>query len=686
MNTDENRERENILRLQQFVLNNQSEDIRNELYDYIIIRTIYDHGESQKTLKQESILTYIENDYGITGMPDSIIPKSIARLKKKKSIQITNENIELESKTIDEIKNNNLDFVELIKNIKNDLETEITDKLNISTMQSQEITEEFFKLLGKVFSTGGRTASKIIMNSRDNSELLDNNDFKNNYQKLILSKIKSEQHEILNEIFKDFFSNNTKEYNKFFFTLIQSYALLEVFNIDPTLKQIQENALKQKKIYLDTNILIPLLFEASEIHEIVKSALQITEQLGAQLLITNATKMEFERWIESCRISYISFRNIPEKFIEAFKKNNTNAPFFNTYRKRALENFRLSINEFCKYYENYLVIIKDKFNIELESEKLDSLTEDENYDDLLNYILRITPEKGKHVASHDALNILNVKQKRTETNVDELGQPSWFLTTDTSLKKIEKKIFPDDEFRASIRINIWLQVISPVVSPKLRENNDGSKAFAKLLSMNFNSSNVVSDEDILNILSAFIEDNEITVDSLKVIVGNTHIRESFRKIRQSHREQNTEEQEKWEKIGISQISNTLHAEHKAETTDLNKVIKNFSTELEHQKQEMKEHKKVIQTQTGILKQQSVDLKKLQKEKNEADWSKKFIKKLGIAIAIGVIIIIAIIIVTDYFNLILDNGSLLGIISIEATVLGVIFGTWFAIHKTKFHTN
>lgn len=421
MSFDKNQERDNIFRLQQFVLNNKSEDIRNELYDYMVVRAIYDHSQSKKILKQDLIIQHIENDYGVVCMPPSIISDTLSRLKNKNSIHIVDENVEIDSKKIDEIKTNNIVFVELIEHIKRDLEIKISNALNTSDTLSQELVKDFFKLLGQMFTINGRIASKVIVTNESTSDLFNNNDFKINYQNTILTKIKPEQRESLNEILQCFFSNSSEKYSKFFFTMIQSYALLEIFNVDPSLKQIQINALKQKKIYLDTNILIPVLFAENDNFEFMTSVLKITNQLGAQLLITNLTKKEFERWLEYTRTSYMNFKKIPQKFIDAFEKENISAPFFNTYNKQLKNNPRLNINEFCKYYENFLIILKDKFQIEMESEKLEALKEDENYDELLNCILRITPYKGMHVSSHDALNILNVKKQRAQSGVDEIG-------------------------------------------------------------------------------------------------------------------------------------------------------------------------------------------------------------------------------------------------------------------------
>jgi|APSaa5957512535_1039671.scaffolds.fasta_scaffold106032_2 hypothetical protein len=149
----------------------------------MVIRSIYDHGQIKKSLSQELIIQHIENDYGVVEMPPSIISDAIERLQKKSTVRMIDKDIELDSKKSDEIKTDNSIFVELIENIKNELETKISNTLKISKILSQEIIKEFFKLLGKIFSNNGRMVSKIIVTNNGTSDLFDNNDFKKNYRR-----------------------------------------------------------------------------------------------------------------------------------------------------------------------------------------------------------------------------------------------------------------------------------------------------------------------------------------------------------------------------------------------------------------------------------------------------------------------------------------------------------------------
>ena len=48
---------------------------------------------------------------------------------------------------------------------------------------------------------------------------------------------------------------------------------------------------------------------------------------------------------------------------------------------------------------------------------------------------------------------------------------------------------------------------------------------------------------------------------------------------QSHYDKNEEDEEKWKKLGMSQITKTLRVNHDTETVDLKKALNNFSTQL-----------------------------------------------------------------------------------------------------------
>jgi len=661
-------EKEKAIRIHQFVLNNNSDNIRESLYEYMILRAIYEHGESNNVLDKEAILQNMEKDYGVVGFHPSIIDNTLKRLEIKKNIIVDNNKIKLSVKKQEEVKNNNLVFIASVEKIKQDIEKKIELEIGISKERSEDITKEFFRIIGKSFLGGGKLSSRVIANDKDHKDIFNNFEFKTEYNESILIKIDVTQHEKLNRLFLNFFSGNDEQINKFFFALTQSYALVQILNVDPELKKIQEKALIEKKIYLDTNLLIDLIFEENKNHLPIKAVVGISHDLGAQLLITNLTKREFDNWLKNCQISYQNFKKIPDKFIEAFKDENTNAPFFNTYHKKLIDNPRLTIRQFCNYYENYLTFIKKQYNIQVDEENLEELKETAEYESLFQKLSII---KYSNVARHDALCILKVKQLRQNTPGNILGVSSWLITTDTSLKRIEHKIFPDDEFTSSILYGIWFQVISPLLSPTLRDKNDTSKAFTKLLATNFSGSNIITEEDILNTLSAFIDDTSITVDTLEEIIGNTHLRDTFRKIRRAHQENNNEEEEKWKKIGYSQVTKSLQHKHSQETIDMKKALQNLTKSLDQTKAQMQE-------QSVILKQQTQEIQGLKNETDEKNWGKKFFKKL----TLGLIITSIVIGILYFTKITTDMGSILGVVGIAATALGTIFGVWYSIHKSR----
>src|SRR3989304_3149213 len=138
-------EKEKAIRIHQFVLNNNSDNIRESLYEYMILRAIYEHGESNNVLDKEAILQNMEKDYGVVGFHPSIIDNTLKRLEIKKNIIVDNNKIKLSVKKQEEVKNNNLVFIASVEKIKQDIEKKIELEIGISKERSEDITKEFFR-------------------------------------------------------------------------------------------------------------------------------------------------------------------------------------------------------------------------------------------------------------------------------------------------------------------------------------------------------------------------------------------------------------------------------------------------------------------------------------------------------------------------------------------------------------
>ena len=74
--------RDEIIFLYQYVLDSKTGIIRNELYEYLIMRTIYDHAK-ENSLTKEDLIKNIENDYNLTNVPDVHITSALERLQTK---------------------------------------------------------------------------------------------------------------------------------------------------------------------------------------------------------------------------------------------------------------------------------------------------------------------------------------------------------------------------------------------------------------------------------------------------------------------------------------------------------------------------------------------------------------------------------------------------------------------------
>ncbi len=669
-NDDDTIKKKNIIHLYQYVLDSKAGVVRSELYEHLILTALYDHAKDS-SLSMAEIMDHIESDYNLVKLPPLHVEPAIGQLASKKMI-IGKERFSLSPNKIIEIKQHNEIFINDMQTILDKLESKIKQRIpDLPTILVKSTVKNFYKLLGKTFTIHGKVAAKLIIDQNGTIDSLKNyKGFREDYKELVLDLIPEHLQDKIDEIFNEFFFEPTDEQSKFFYNLAQSHTLFEILNVDPALQKIQKNALKKTKIFLDTNVIIYLLFAESRQCSSLHTVIEHSKQLGASLYFNKITKNEFEKWLENHKRGAEKIRNIPQKLSDALFTKKIDAPLLISYMNSVRQNPRQSIDQFCLQFEDISKVLKNKFDIELDEEDISIYQEHELYDKLKHSIENKSPFKGPHVVNHDTLCILKIKEYRKENPSNELGPKAWFLTTDSSLWKAEKKVFSDNEIRSSITSAAWLQILSPLISPELKTSNT-IIGFSKLLSMNFGTDSIIDHEDILNITAAFIDDKDLKVDDLSELIGDKRVRDSLRKLHDAHNRKDVEEEERWTKISLSAVTSRLKGKQEKETESYKNAIKQFTKRLD--------------TQDGVLKQQSIqiqsqsnEIKVLKKEKHEKKWQQQFLVKLYVAI--GIIVVIPILLF--FTNLVTITGDILAVIGIEITSLLAIFLGWLGYHKVK----
>jgi len=524
-------ERERLHLLQQFVLNRESEEIREELYEYMIMSVIFRHASDDGKIETSIIHKLVKSDFHLDKMPDMQLKDGISRLLAKQSIHEAGNYVSLSKNKLLKFKNTSTGILDLEKNSIEELRSKISDTFPDDFQEKIEpLLQRFDEFVSLIFKKFGIQAAQIFAENVKSIDDLDGfTNFTDLYQKHILITLPEEQQKQLDRILYDFFSNPTEKSSKYFFSIAQSYVLTQILNIEPNLKKIQSDLLSKKQVYLDTNVIIRLLFHNDTSSKAIKKLIDETRKLKIKLIMTDLTSTEFERWLDK-KENKFRYYKLPSKKLEQAlgEYDPEDEPFFLDFTQELMNDSSLTAKKFAKKYHQFEILLKNQYGIVTEN-IIKSIIHSSEIKQLKNEVIN-SKSKHEEVALHDAYHIIRVRQLRQSKKTDELGPNSWFLTTDSTLSKAEFEQYPTKDVQASVTVNSWFQIISTFISP-VGNIEDVSFAFCKLLSSQFDS-HKMKVNDYLNFVDALTNDAEFTLDQLKNITGNTFITQKLRTINQ----------------------------------------------------------------------------------------------------------------------------------------------------------
>ena len=628
-------ERRVLHEFQRFVLSRISTDIRDELYKNMIKNTIYAYSSIDGTLDYSDLKKHLQKDYLLKELPELHLDNAIEYLVGDGIIVLVNEKLSLSQPAKNQIKKEIKESEEVQNNVNEQIEDILKEKLpSIKSHQISLITNNLNLILSESFANNGTTTAKILTQSSDGmSDLKSLSGFEENYNTRILNVVSKNLHDKLDEIFHDLFSNPTEEFSKYLFSLAQSYVYLGVLNIDPQFKQMEKLSWSKKNIYLDTNALLLLLFSANQMHETVHTLVKLTSDLGAHVMITEKTVQEYEHFLKNSKEKYRTIKFRP-KYASAYDDARSENPFLSTYMNTLKKNSKISLNTFSKAYEEYDKLIDSQYGMTIEDIDKDIDLESEDASRLKVHLTTRSPWKSGAVVTHDAYNILLVRKLR-ETGSDETGPVAWMLTTDNSLGRAERDTFGKKLPYASVTPDIWLQIISPFVSPTLTIK-ERSIAFSKLLSSRFKS-HKMDLEDFNSFLTLFMDDSKFKVEHLRIIMGNDFVKEKVHELTESISKGEEITFEKFEPImrkGLAVIEDDYNQKFADSSQQHSSEMKKVHTELGELKKEvdtLKIEKESAEKTAGILKSEKESIE------TEVIKSKSTTKFIVLAIIVSAII-------------------------------------------------
>ena len=522
-----------INRLAQFVLNRQTDDIRNELQDYLISISLL---ESKGGYTLEEITNFLESKLNVKNFPEKIIRESLDRLEQKK--EIFKEGLPngknrylLDNSVEKKLTGFSIEYKTIIDNIFDKLFSEIDKKCrSLTDTEKKQLRYTILLSFGHILKIfGAEVASIFYVGKLSKIESIKFQDFENDLNKR-LEKFIAEKliRNCIIEFIQRLFKNPTMDFSKFLFAISQGYYLIEILNLDPESQKLIKTKLSKKTIYLDTNVVIKLLFgEEKDKKKITKKELDLIKNLNFSIMITKRTLDEFNSWMKEkkkigVQIQKISLSRFQKS--ENFLEEGTVKDFFFKKQKQP----SLTWDGFLARYEKIEDILRAEFGISVDNtfnEKLKG--EEKNVQLLIPIVQHYFYFKSDTVAEHDASNIIFIKKNREGKKIDALGPNCWFLTHDSSLQKVENEYDPET-IPSTIYVSTFIQMISPFLAPDI-SNQDAAVVFARVFGSSIISTHIVNEESWLKIQGPWLDTEGMSSELIEKIIGSTYVRDLLRK-------------------------------------------------------------------------------------------------------------------------------------------------------------
>ena len=237
-----------------------------------------------------------------------------------------------------------------------------------------------------------------------------------------------------------------------------AFALLQQ---DPSVRKIKRDLARKRVFYLDTNVVMALLFSAHVQHERVSSAVGAARRLGCRIVVSDFTVAELEKQLKESDDAYRrlgpregALPIVDDDILRTFASKRQEAPGL---RWRA-------------FYATYSppADALDDFDIEICGDEVAEAHHDDRRAAVRECVQSVKPAwSHPKVIDCDTDNLILVQRRRKHLRADAMGNRVWLITLDTALKAAERRLVERRVYRvpSAKRIGAWLADLSPHLSP-----------------------------------------------------------------------------------------------------------------------------------------------------------------------------------------------------------------------------
>ena len=146
--------------------------------------------------------------------------------------------------------------------------------------------------------------------------------------------------------------------------------------------------------------------------------------------------------------------------------------------------------------------------------------------------------KSIEVARHDAEHLILSKDLRKRQKPSPLGPDYWFLTVDRSLvcadEIVSKTVYSQDRVPASIHLEFWLELISPLLSQDSGANP--IDVFSNLLQSKFAKiPHGLNPSDLIELQGDWLDYKDLEVEDIEEILSDVIVSDYLTKVRQARK-------------------------------------------------------------------------------------------------------------------------------------------------------
>ncbi|MGD7052995.1 hypothetical protein [Sutcliffiella horikoshii] len=270
-------------------------------------------------------------------------------------------------------------------------------------------------------------------------------------------------------------TNFPSEQTLYLHSLLSNLYNCQILKLDPSIDKFEKNLLKDRLVYLDTNVLVAYIFKSHNMHNFVSNIIKSSKDIGMKFYILERTKEEFSHLFKRANKRYESHIKGKPQNLTYFKSANDPVilEFVTLDDVANWELFMSLFSDIEKLLGDYDIKIKEVDIDKKEEEYLKVLNTLEDIKQQNSYHL-IPLDKLEKICEHDTALFVSLHKERETSDGDILGSKVWGLTLDNTLKRIQYNPEIKHQFNKPIlrSPDEWATMLMSFKNPQIKDQSN----------------------------------------------------------------------------------------------------------------------------------------------------------------------------------------------------------------------